>query len=101
MGIEEDAIEGKTLKPDAHTNISDGLRVSTERARNDPRLTASLIRFALTEEDEDKVWEVISLLQFRGNREVLEAARKLCESNHANERRLGADILGQLGIPNR
>ncbi len=101
MGIEEDAIKGKTLKPDVHTNIDDGLRVSTEQARNDPRSTEPLIEFALTEEDEDKIWEAISLLHFRGNREVFEAARKLCESNNANERRLGADILGQLGLPDR
>src|SRR5687768_15369499 len=100
MGTEEPT-EDIPSKPEVHTNMSDGLRVSTERACNDPRSTESLIEFALTEEDENKVWEVVTLLQFRGNREVLEAARKLCESNHANERRLGADILGQLGIPNR
>ncbi len=79
----------------------EGLRNRVEQARNDPRSTASLIKLALTEEDEDKIWEAIGQLQFRGNREVFEAARKLCESNNAKERKLGADILGQLGIPDR
>lgn len=60
-----------------------------------------LINIALTEEDEDKAWGAVIVLQFRGTHEVLEAARKLCQSQNSEERRLGTDILGQLGIPDR
>lgn len=68
---------------------------------NDSRATEELIRLALTEEDEDAVWKTVGILQFRGNREVFEAAQKLSESNSPKERQLGVDILGQLGIPDR
>lgn len=41
------------------------------------------------------------ILQFRGNREVFEAAQKLCQSKIIKKRKLGVDILGQLGRPKR
>jgi HEAT repeat protein len=69
--------------------------------RNDPRPTQELIRLALTAADEQAAWEPVSVLHYRGNREVLEAARALCHSDIPRERRLGADILGQLGVPGR
>jgi len=72
-----------------------------QEAQDDLRTTKDLIELALTANDEDVAWEAVSVLQFRGNREVFEAARKLCESGNSKERKLGADILGQLGIPDR
>jgi HEAT repeat protein len=68
---------------------------------HDSRATEELIRLALTEEDEGAAWELVTVLQFRGNCEVFEAAQKLCESNNPKERKLGTDIFGQLGIPYR
>lgn len=68
---------------------------------NDPRTTQELIELALIEEDEDTLWNIVSILQFRGNHEVFEAAARLCESESAKDRKLGVDILGQLGIPKR
>ena len=68
---------------------------------NDSRTTEELIKYALTEEDEDAAWDAVGILHFRGNREVFEAAKNLCESNNLKERRLGVDILGQLGVPKR
>ncbi|MFB8791503.1 MAG: HEAT repeat domain-containing protein [Potamolinea sp.] len=68
---------------------------------DDSRTTEELIKLALNAEDEDEVWELVPSLHFRGNREVLEAAQKLCESEIFKERKLGVDILGQLGIPQR
>jgi HEAT repeat protein len=65
--------------------------------QTDSRSTQELIELALTEENEDAV----SILHFRGNQEVFAAASKLCDSQNPQERALGADILGQLGIPNR
>jgi HEAT repeat protein len=61
----------------------------------------TLIRAALNEEDENLVWKAIESLQCRGDREVLIAAQKLCEIPKLEERILGANILGQLGIPER
>lgn len=71
--------------------------------RSDLRSTEELVRVALSEEDEDVAWRAVTTLHFRGTREVFEAARQLCESVEPKERRVGADILGQLGPdpPNR
>lgn len=78
-----------------------GLRQQTEEARREPPTTYDLINSALTEPDEDKAWEAVSTLHFRATREVFEEARKLCYSECPQERGLGADILGQLGVPDR
>lgn len=69
--------------------------------RDDSRTTEELIKLALNAEDEDEVWELVPILHFRGNREVFEAAQKLCASKISQERKLGVDILGQLGRPKR
>lgn len=68
---------------------------------NDFRTTEKLIQLALKAENEDELWEIMPVLQFRGNLEVLEAAQKLVASKIVKERKLGVDILGQLGIPKR
>jgi len=78
-----------------------GLRERTEAARREPPTTYDLINLALTEPDEKKAWEAVSTLHFRATREVFEEARKLCYSECPQERGLGADILGQLGVPDR
>ena len=69
--------------------------------RNDSRTTEELIKLALTEADEDTAWAAVVILHLRGNCEVFEAAQKLCASNNPKERKLGVDILGQLGVPKR
>jgi HEAT repeat protein len=68
---------------------------------SDPRSVDELFFAALTESDDEAAWHAISALHFRGSREVLERSRALCLSDCAFERRLGADILGQLGVPQR
>jgi HEAT repeat protein len=73
----------------------------TIAARADPRSTQELISIVLTGADEDTAWEAVTLLHWRGTREVFDAARQLCASECPKERVLGADILGQLGIPER
>lgn len=72
-----------------------------DKKRNDPRTTSELVHLALTEPDEDAAWEPVTVLHHRATREVLEAAEQLCASSVAQERELGANILGQLGIPER
>ena len=66
----------------------------------DPRTTEELVGLALAERNEDEVWEYIWILQRRGTLEVLEAARRLCRGDFAEERALGAHILGQLDLSN-
>ncbi|MDY6783328.1 MAG: HEAT repeat domain-containing protein [Cyanobacteriota bacterium] len=61
--------------------------------------TQELIKLALDDAEKDEYSEAIPVLQFRGDREVFEAAKKLCESANLEERILGAHILGQLGMP--
>jgi len=69
--------------------------------RKDPRPTEELITLALNEPDDDAAWEPVTVLHVRANEEVFEAAVRLCNSDVAKERRLGAGILGQLGQPIR
>lgn len=78
-----------------------GLREQTEEARREPPTTYDLINRALTEPDENKAWEAVVTLHFRATREVFDEARKLCGSKCPQERGLGADILCQVGIPDR
>jgi HEAT repeat protein len=68
---------------------------------SDPRSVEELVRLALAEQDEDVAPEAVTILHYRGSREVLEAATRLCASERTDERQLGANILGQLGVPNR
>ncbi len=69
--------------------------------REDSRSVDELMTAALCEPDEDLAWDAVCSLQWRGTREVLDRAVRLCESFCAFERRVGADILGQLGLPKR
>jgi HEAT repeat protein len=59
----------------------------------------ALFMLALTEEDEDTVWEAITQLQRRGTPEIYQRARQLCTSPLAREREVGANIIGQLARP--
>src|SRR5262249_9787412 len=73
----------------------------TREARNDPRATHEFVTIALTEPDENVAWKAVETLHFRATKDVLETACRLCTSECPQERTLGADILGQLGVPNR
>lgn len=72
--------------------------MSGQSPENDPRSVSELIDIALAAEDD---WEATATLHWRGTREVLEAALALAGSGIATHRALAADILGQLGIPDR
>jgi HEAT repeat protein len=61
---------------------------------------AMLVADAL-QDDPDASWEAISLLHRSGTREVLDAAVRLADSPGVRERVCAADILGQLGVPER
>ena len=71
----------------------------------DSRSTEELIQLALTapeeDDDGDNRWDFIWLLRYRGTRDVLDRAIALTESNNSEERTIGIQILGQLGIPDR
>lgn len=82
-------------------DVERSCRERTDAARRDPRSTAELISLALSEADEDRAWECVVTLHFRATRDVLDAAAQLCESECERERSLSADILGQLGVPDR
>ncbi|MEX2120604.1 MAG: HEAT repeat domain-containing protein [Pirellulales bacterium] len=69
--------------------------------KDDPRTVDELIFAALSETDEDIAWDAVCALQYRGTLEVLRRAAGLCRSSCPHERRLGADMLGQLGVPER
>jgi HEAT repeat protein len=60
--------------------------------------TKELIDLALTEKDEEKSWASVVALHRRGTSEVLEQASVLLKSRIPKQRKLGVDILGQLGF---
>jgi HEAT repeat protein len=62
---------------------------------------STLICRALRAKDENAAWKCVTVLHLRGTKEVFLAAADLCESSEVRKRRLGADILGQLGTPGR
>ena len=64
-------------------------------------LTAELISAALMETDEDRRWEFVGTLHYRATREVLEVSRLLLASDCPDEKAAWADVLGQLGVPER
>lgn len=66
----------------------------TSEARNDPRATYEFVNIALTEPDEHAAWEAVTLLQFRGTREVFDTARHLCASECPQERAWGRTYSG-------
>ncbi len=79
----------------------------TEEARGDPRTNEQLVAAALAYDSEahnDDPYsfnEALATLNFRATRSVFEDAVLLLESDDPPRRALGADILGQLGIPER
>jgi HEAT repeat protein len=68
---------------------------------NDPRTNEELISTALSHpSDDDLYWDAVLVLGWwRDAEEVLNCAKTLCQSSQSVERRLGADLLGQLGCP--
>ncbi len=68
---------------------------------DDLRTIDELVGSALSETREELSWQAVTVLHFRGTQEVLEQAIRLSASSCNRERRLGADILGQLGVPDR
>lgn len=54
-----------------------------------------------TEEEVDARWQAVTQLQARAEPAVFEMCRDWCTSAVAAERRLGADVLGQLGYANQ
>ena len=85
------------MENDCNANLADRIR----EAQDDPRTVEELVSLALIEQDENAAWDVVSILHLRGTHEVFDAARSLCRSRCAAEQTLGANILGQLGVPDR
>jgi HEAT repeat protein len=69
--------------------------------RTDARPTQTLIEEILNDSNGEKGRDNVTILHFRGSREVLEASGRLLDNPEPKRRELGADILGQLGVPVR
>ena len=80
-------------------------KLTGERADKDTRSVAELLEASVDWTDDDwgssRTWRAVAELQRRGTREVLEGALALCKSRDSRVRARGADILAQLGIPDR
>ncbi len=61
--------------------------------------TTEVLSRAKTAQDKDSRWTYVSALHGRGDREVMARAMEFLGSENADDRSLGADILGQLGAP--
>lgn len=59
---------------------------------------AAFVDRALSLEDENARWDIVSKLHDEGGRAAFDAAERLCGAGDAERRRLGADILGQVGF---
>jgi len=65
---------------------------------NIPASIEELVNTALNEADDDVAWAAVNALHALGTRDVLKVAQRLCGMTGHRERRLGCDILGQLGV---
>jgi HEAT repeat protein len=70
----------------------------------DAETTENLIALALTTTDQDdeehkQGWKAISVLQKRGTQEIFDNCASFCQNSDSQYRRVGVDILGQLGWP--
>jgi HEAT repeat protein len=79
-----------------------------QKCRDDPRSTQELIEAAIEQWDwDDEKIQVTwphtarTVLHARGDAQTLEAAKTLCASPKPKERAVGADILGEFGLPER
>jgi HEAT repeat protein len=70
-------------------------------AQDDPRSIEELVSVSLSEAGEEVAIDALRVLQWKGNYEVLRRAESLCASECSRERILGANVLGQLGLPER
>lgn len=83
------------METDYDANLAGRIR----EAHNDPRTAEELVSLALSEQDENAAWDIVVILHLRGTQEVFDAAVLLCHSRCTAEQTLGANILGQLGVP--
>ena len=60
--------------------------------------TPTLFRRALDAKNEDAYWNYVRELHARGNSETFETSKDLCKHSKIRCRRLGADVLAQLGF---
>lgn len=67
---------------------------------DDTRSVSQLLDAAL-QDDNDAAWNAVAALHWRGSSEVLDQALALVCSDDPTQRGRAADILGQIGIPDR
>lgn len=67
---------------------------------NDPRSVSDLFEAAF-QSDKGAAWDAVEALHWRGSKEVLDQALTLARSDDASLRARAADVLGQIGIPER
>jgi hypothetical protein len=70
----------------------------TDETRLDTLSADALFRLALTSADEEQSWSAIAQLHRLNTEAVFSEAVRLCRSPNAHERRVGIDVLAQLGL---
>ena len=69
-------------------------------SKDDPRSVSVLFEVAL-QSDDDAAWNAVASLHWRGSKEVLDRAILLANAGDPTVRARAADILGQIGVPER
>ncbi|MFL6600163.1 MAG: HEAT repeat domain-containing protein [Steroidobacteraceae bacterium] len=68
---------------------------------SDPRSTTELVALYLNNPETHEAGQALGTVQYRGGKEEFEIAAQLAQSNLAQERRVAADVLAQLGWQDR
>lgn len=69
-------------------------------SKDDHRSVSALFEAAL-QSDDDAAWNAVASLHWRGSKEVLDRAMLLANASDSKMRARAADILGQIGVPER
>jgi hypothetical protein len=77
------------------------IRDPTAPQASDPRSTSELVALYLRDPETHESGQALAVGQYRGGKEEFEIATRLAGSSLAHERRVGADILAQLGWQDR
>lgn len=86
-------------------NLSEHIERSRQATFDDPRSEHDLISLMLAHHrdayEDPTYWKAAGILHYRATRDIFEAGRALLADADPNRQIVGADILGQLGIPQR
>jgi hypothetical protein len=73
------------------------MRKNINSLEQDNRNTEDLVLLALAADNDEVRWNLITIMHYRGGAKEFQIAAELCCDRNPQQRKLGSDILGQLG----